>query len=75
MGQSLSSAFAKAVRRKREACELTQEVLAHRARLHPTYVGLIERGKRRPTIEVAQRLAKALGLKLSDLVRDAEELL
>ena len=51
---------------------LSQEDLAHDAGLHRTYVGLIERGLRNPTIEVRHALALALGTTLSDLIRRAE---
>jgi transcriptional regulator with XRE-family HTH domain len=34
--------------------------------------GLLERGKRKPTIDVAERVARALGKKLSTLVAEAE---
>ena len=50
------------VRRAREAKELTQEKLAERARLDPTYISGIERGLRNPGIKNVARLAKALGL-------------
>jgi hypothetical protein len=33
-----------------------------------TYVGLLQRGKRVPTIQVAERIANALGRKLSSLI-------
>ncbi len=51
---------------------LSQEALAEAAGVHHTYVGLVERGKRNPTIEVAERLARALGKKLSALIAQAE---
>jgi transcriptional regulator with XRE-family HTH domain len=69
----ISVAFAKVLRREREAKSLTQETLAHRAGLHRTYVGLIERGLRKPTVEVGHALAEALGTHLSDLIREAEK--
>jgi transcriptional regulator with XRE-family HTH domain len=33
---------------------------------------MIERGKRNPTLEIANRLAEALDVKLSELIRKAE---
>jgi len=68
----LSAAFAKVVRRYRSRRGLSQEALAEAARVHHTYVGLVERGKRKPTIEVAERLAHAFGKKLSALIEEAE---
>ncbi len=60
------------IRRHRIRRGLSQEALAEAAGIHHTYVGLVERGKRKPTIEVAERLATALNEKLSALVAEAE---
>jgi transcriptional regulator with XRE-family HTH domain len=46
--------------------------LADRAGVHRTYVGLVERRSRQPTLAVAASLAEALGLSLSELVAEAE---
>ena len=70
--RSLSAAFAEVVRDQRAKLGVSQEDLAHDAGLHRTYVGLIERGLRNPTIEVGHALALALGTTLSDLIRRAE---
>jgi transcriptional regulator with XRE-family HTH domain len=48
------------------------ETLGERAGLDRTYVGLLERGKRKPTVAAAVALADALGLSLGDLVLRAE---
>jgi transcriptional regulator with XRE-family HTH domain len=48
------------------------EELAARAGLHRTYIGLLERAERQPTIVAAGRIAEALGLSLGDLIRDSE---
>ena len=53
--------FGKTVRRLRLEKGWTQEVLADRARLHPTYVGGIERGERNVGLDNIIRLARALG--------------
>jgi transcriptional regulator with XRE-family HTH domain len=54
------SAFGKIVRQKRQELEMTQEKLAEKANLHPTYVGSIERGERNIALENILALAKAL---------------
>jgi hypothetical protein len=41
---------------------------SRRAGIHHTYIGLLERGERKPTIEVADRVARAHGKKLSALI-------
>jgi transcriptional regulator with XRE-family HTH domain len=71
-GPRLSPAFAKALRSHRKAKGISRERLAHAAGLHRTYVGLIERGQRNPTLDAAHALARALGMRLSELVREAE---
>ena len=52
---------------RRNQC-LSQEKLADRAELHRTYVSLVERGRRQPTVDVFWRIALALGMKPSALV-------
>jgi transcriptional regulator with XRE-family HTH domain len=53
--------FGKTIRRLRLEKGWTQEVLADRARLHPTYIGGIERGERNVGLDNIIRLARALG--------------
>ena len=59
--------FGKNVRRLRDASGFTQERLADKADLDPTYISGIERGVRNPTLLIILRLAKALGVPLSEL--------
>jgi transcriptional regulator with XRE-family HTH domain len=56
----------------REKLGLSQEEFAERAHVHRTYVSSIELGKVNIGIEVANSIAAALGLRLSELVRKAE---
>jgi transcriptional regulator with XRE-family HTH domain len=53
---------ARNLRRLRLLKQLSQEELAHRAGLYRTYVGLIEREKYAPTVDVIGSLAEALGI-------------
>ena len=66
------ASFGQAVRRERERLGLSQEDFAERANVHRTYISSIELGKVSVGIEVANGLAVALGLRLSELVRRAE---
>ena len=50
------------IRRLRLAKGWTQEELADRARLHPTYIGGIERGERNLGIDNVFKIARALGV-------------
>ena len=47
---------------------ISQEELAHRAGIHRTYVGSIERAERNVSIDSIERLSVALGVDLVDLV-------
>ena len=60
------------VRRQREARQLTQEKLAERAGLDPTYISGIERGLRNPGIKNVARLARALNLTTAELCRGVD---
>lgn len=59
--------------RLRKEQGLSLEEVAHRAGIDRSYLGLLERGTRRPTLEVAIRVARALGKRLSGIVRKAED--
>jgi len=60
------------IRRERERLGLSQEDFAEGANVHRTYISSIELGKVNIGIEVANALAEALGMRLSELVRKAE---
>lgn len=51
---------------------LTIEQLADTASVHRTTIGLLERGERTPSVEVASQVAKALGYPLSELLAKSE---
>lgn len=56
----------------REAAGLTQEELADLAGVHRTYVSLVERGERVPTVTVFIRLCHASGSKASTIIERIE---
>jgi len=55
------------LRQWREEKGFTQEKLAERAELDPTYISGIERGVRNPSILSIARVAKALGVSVPEL--------
>jgi transcriptional regulator with XRE-family HTH domain len=61
------------VRRWREERELTQEALAERAALDPTYISGIERGMRNPSVLSVVRIARALGVTTSQLMEKVDD--
>ena len=66
------AALGQNVRHHRETRGLTQEKLAERASLNPTYISGIERGLRNPGIKNVARLAKALGLSTAELCKGVD---
>lgn len=58
--------FGKKVRDERMKLGLSQEELASRAGVHRTYIGMIERAEKNITLENIEKIAKALGIKISD---------
>ncbi len=67
--ETVQERFGEKVRRVRRARGLSQEELAHRAGVHRTYLGGIERGERNPSLKNMAGIAEALGVTLSDLFR------
>lgn len=63
------TAFGLNVRKRREAKGLTQEALAEKASLDPTYISGIERGVRNPSVLSIVRMAKALSSSISELTK------
>ncbi|RUQ74016.1 helix-turn-helix domain-containing protein [Azospirillum doebereinerae] len=61
------------LRRYRKAAGLSQEELAHQARLDRTYVSGMERGIRNPTVLVLQDLASVLDIRAADLLIEQDE--
>lgn len=67
--QDWPAVLGKNVRRIRLSQKLTQEELAVDAEIDLTYLGGIERGKRNPSLLVMARIADALSVKLTELLK------
>jgi transcriptional regulator with XRE-family HTH domain len=57
------------VRKLRQARGLSQEELAHRAKIDRTYVSSIERCRYSAGVDVVDRIARVLGVEASDLLK------
>ncbi len=73
MGQ-LGKSLGCAIRRRRRELKLSQETLSERSTVHWTYISQIENGLNSPTFRVLERLAAALQIEVSELVRMAEQI-
>jgi transcriptional regulator with XRE-family HTH domain len=58
------------IRRYRKRIQMSQEKLAEKADLHPVYVGELERGEESASVHALMRIAKALGVRVRDLVHE-----
>jgi len=58
-----------AIRKQRAKAGLSQEALAEKADLHPVYVGKIERGEQWISLHALLRIAKAVDVRVRDLVK------
>ena len=59
--------FGKRVRQLRKEKGFSQEELAHRADLHRTYIGMIERAEKNITLVNIEKIANALETKIENL--------
>ena len=62
-------ALGKRVRELREQGKLTQETLAERAGLDPSYISGIERAVRNPSVLSLARLARGLGCSVTEICK------
>lgn len=70
--ETLQQTFGLIVKRRRERKGISQEALADAAGLHRTYISLLERGLRMPSILVVQKLAGALETTMVSLMGELE---
>jgi len=61
--------FARNLRQARNNRGLSQEALAYEAEIDRTYVSALERGVYAATIDMVDKLARALGVEASDLLQ------
>jgi transcriptional regulator with XRE-family HTH domain len=69
---SLDQQLGRVLAEARRRAGLSQEALAARAKLHPTYISQLERGLKSPTVRVLVTIANACGIKASDILRETE---
>ena len=68
-----SNSFAEVLRELRLKAELSQEALAKLAGLHRTYISQLERGVRRPSLEVAMQISEVLNITFSEFASYLEK--
>lgn len=61
--------FGQRVRQEREKLGLSQEELANKAKVHRTYIGMIERAEKNITLVNIEKIAKALNIEVWNLLK------
>lgn len=67
-----AAAVGKVIADIRKEKHMSQEVLSGLADIGRTHLSAIERGERKPTLETLYRIACAMGIKMSDIVKRIE---
>ena len=67
-GGSIEELFGKVLRQLREKKGISQEELGFISGFHRTYISLLERGKKSPSIKTIFQLAKALDIEPSKII-------
>ncbi len=65
-------AFGKVLREIRNEHSLSQEELGLESNYHRTYISLLERGRKSPSLNTIFQLAAALGISASEILRRTE---
>lgn len=66
--QKILIKFGEKVRLIRKEKDLSQEELAHKADLHRTYIGMIERAEKNITLVNIEKIANALEVNIKELL-------
>ncbi|MEQ1500258.1 MAG: helix-turn-helix transcriptional regulator [Parcubacteria group bacterium] len=68
INKQILTQFGKRVRQERDKKGYSQERLGELAKVHRTYIGMIERAEKNITLTNMEKIARALGKKVNDLV-------
>lgn len=71
----ISTALSIVLKENRNKLGLSQEQFAFKCGLDRTYISLLERGKRKPTLAVIFTISSALNIKTSEFIKQIENLL
>lgn len=71
----IEEAFGFVLSTHRKELGLNQEELAFRCNLDRTFISLLERGKRQPSLDTIFKLSKELQMSPSELIKEVEDTL
>lgn len=65
--------FGIVLRELRNARDLSQEVLAFRCSRHPSYISLLERNLKNPSLDTLVAIAHGLDMLVSEMIKEIEQ--
>lgn len=72
-GNSLEKAFGLVLRRLHQGRGLSQEALGFESGYHRTYISLLERGRKSPSLQTLFNLSRALKIDPAELIRQVAD--
>lgn len=67
MNTKILENLGKSLKKIRLQQNMTQEALAEKVNIHPTYVGKLESGKNNPSVKLLFKIARALDSRLPEI--------
>lgn len=64
----LTKTICKRIKKYRGDLEMTQEDLAEKVGVSRVYIGYVEQGRNTPSLEILEKIAKSLKVRLSDII-------
>jgi len=64
----LTKTICKRIKKYRGEVGMTQEDLSEKVGVSRVYIGYVEQGRNTPSLEILEKIAKALKVRLSDIV-------
>lgn len=68
----IAVAFGNIIKKARKETGISQQQLADRCKLNRTYISLLERGERQPTVTSIIKIARILKVKPSEMFQEYE---
>ncbi|MCM3118448.1 helix-turn-helix domain-containing protein [Neobacillus sp. MER 74] len=73
MDNNSAARFGNVLRKLRNAQKLSQERLADRCDRHPSYISLLERNLKNPSLDTIVVIAHGLNMKASEMLKEIEQ--
>ena len=74
MNIDIDGHFGEVLRVQRKIRKITQKELAVKVELDKTYISMLERGVRKPSLEVAINIANTLEIPMAEIISEVESL-